>query len=78
MHPRDDVDRLYVSRKEGGSRLNSIEDNFDASIQQFEDYIVNCRGRQPPEIIFTWETNKWKQPEKKNWKENNCIDVLSD
>ena len=39
LHPRDDVDRLYVSRKEGGSGLTSIEDSVDASIQRFEDYI---------------------------------------
>ena len=39
LHPRDDVDRLYVSRKEGGRGLASIEDTVDASIQQLEDYI---------------------------------------
>ena len=39
LHPRDDVDRLYVSRKEGGRGLASIEDSVDASIQQLEDYI---------------------------------------
>ena len=31
LHPRDDVDRLYVSRKEGGRGLTSIEDSVDAS-----------------------------------------------
>ena len=31
LHPRDDVDRLYVSRKEGGGGLTSIEDSVDAS-----------------------------------------------
>ena len=35
----DDVDRLYVSRKEGGRGLASIEDTVDASIQRLEDYI---------------------------------------
>ena len=39
LHPRDDVDRLYVSRKEGGKGLASIEDTVDASIQWLEDYI---------------------------------------
>ena len=33
LHPRDDVDRLYVSRKEGGRELVSTEDSVDASIQ---------------------------------------------
>ena len=39
LHSRDDVDRLYVSRKEGGRGLASIEDSVDASIQRLEDYI---------------------------------------
>ena len=39
LYPRDDVDRLYVSRKEGGRGLASIEDAVDASIQRLEDYI---------------------------------------
>ena len=40
LHPREDVDRLYVFRKEGGRGLASIEDSIDASIQQLEIYIV--------------------------------------
>ena len=45
LHPRDDVDRLYVSRKEEGRGLASIEDSVDttalktAMIQRLEDYI---------------------------------------
>ena len=39
LHPRDDVDRLYVSREEGERGLASIEDSVDASIQRLEDYI---------------------------------------
>ena len=39
LHPRDDVDRPYVSRKVGGRRLASIEDSVDVSIHQLEDYI---------------------------------------
>ena len=34
---RDDVDRLNVSRKEGGRGLTSTEDSDDTSIQQLED-----------------------------------------
>ena len=33
LHPRDDVDRLCVSRKLGGRGLASIEDTVDASIK---------------------------------------------
>ena len=39
LHPRDNVDRLYVSKKEGGRGLSSIEDSVDASIQRLEDDI---------------------------------------
>ena len=31
LHPRVDVDRLYVSRKEGGRGLASIENTVDVS-----------------------------------------------
>ena len=41
LNPRDDIDRLYVSRKEGGRGLANIEDCVDASIQRLEDYIEN-------------------------------------
>ena len=38
-HPIDDIDKLYVSRKEGRRGLTSIEDSVDASIKRFHDYI---------------------------------------
>ena len=44
LHPRDDVDRLYVSRKEGGRWLASIKDSVDASIQRLKDYIQKHEG----------------------------------
>ena len=44
LHPRNDVDRLYVSRKEGGRGLASTEDSIDASIQRLEDYIQKHEG----------------------------------
>ena len=39
LHPRDNVDRLYVPRKEGGRGLAIIEDSVDTLIQRLEDYI---------------------------------------
>ena len=44
LHPGDDVDILYVSRKEGGRGLTNIEDNVDVSIQWLKDFIEK-RGR---------------------------------
>ena len=46
LHPRDDVNRLYVSRKEGGRGLASIEDSVDASVQRLEDYREKHEGGQ--------------------------------
>ena len=43
LHPRDDIDRLYMSRK-GRKGLASIEDSVDASIQRLEDYIQKRGG----------------------------------
>ena len=45
LQPRDDVDRLYVSRKEWRSGLACIEDSVDASIRRLEDDIGNHEGR---------------------------------
>ena len=39
LHLRDDVDRLYVPRKEERRGLASIEDSIDTSIQRLENYI---------------------------------------
>ena len=44
LHPRDDDDRLYVSRKEGGRRFYRIE-NIGASIRRREEYKEKCRER---------------------------------
>ena len=44
LHPSYDVDRLYVSRKEGRRGLTSIEDSVEALIQRLEDYIEEHEG----------------------------------
>ena len=44
LHPRHDVDRLYVSRKEGGRGFASFEDSVGASIQRLKDYIEKHGG----------------------------------
>ena len=47
LHPRDDVDRLYMSKKKKkeGRGIASIEDIIVASIQWLEDYIQKRGGR---------------------------------
>ena len=45
LHLRDDVDILYVSRRERGKGLAGIEDSVDISIQRHENYAEKRRGR---------------------------------
>ena len=44
LHLWDDIDRLYVSRKERRRGLASIEDNVDTSLQWLGDYIEKHEG----------------------------------
>ena len=44
LHPKDDIEWLHVSRKEGGRGLASNEDSLDISIQRLEDNIVGTSG----------------------------------
>ena len=45
LHPSDEVDRLYVSSKEWGGGLASVEGSIDASIQRYEDYIKKAQRK---------------------------------
>ena len=45
LRPRNDVDRLYVPRKEGGRGFTSIEHSVDTWIQRLENYIEMLGGR---------------------------------
>ena len=42
LYHGDDVERLHVSRREGGRWLDSIENSVDVSIQRLEDNIEKC------------------------------------
>ena len=81
LHPRDDVDRLYVSRKEGGRGLASIEDSVDASIQRLEDYIEKYERRLITAIRK--DTNNTRNDRmtitrKQKWRKNNSMAALND
>ena len=44
LHSRDNVERQYVSRKEVGGGLASLEDSVGTSIQRLGDYIEKHEG----------------------------------
>ena len=81
LHPRDDVHRLYVSRKEGGRGLASIEDSVDASIQRLKDYLEKHEGglitaiKNDPDNKVT---NRMTITRKQNGKKNYSMGALND
>ena len=56
LHPRDYIDRLQVSRGEGGRELTSIENTVDASIRGPEVYIKKAKKKKK-------KKDKLQQPE---------------
>ena len=71
LHPRDNVDRLYVPRK-GGRRLTSIQYGVDSSIQQLEDYIQKRRGGliiATRNHTYNTSINRTKISRKQKWEE---------
>ena len=76
LHPKNDVDRLYVSRKERGRRLASIEDSVDALIQRLEDYIEKHEGGLITAIKNDSDntmTNRMTITRKQKWKEKTTL-----
>ena len=68
----DNVDRLYVSRKEGGRGLAIIENSVEASIQRLEDYIKKHGGRLITATRNNTEntkTNRTTLTRKQKWEE---------
>ena len=45
FHLKDNMDKLYVSRKEGGRGLVSIEDSVDASRRRLEEDLKKIKER---------------------------------
>ena len=45
LHPKSDVDRLYIPRKEGGRGLISIEDCVELAIKGLEVYVHGSEKR---------------------------------
>ena len=80
LHPRDDIDRLYISRKMGGRGLASIEDSINALIQRLEDYIEKYEGGLT--IVTRNDTDDMNNNRmaviRKNGKKNNSMGVLND
>ena len=81
LHSRDNVDRLYVSRKVGRRGHASIEDSVDASIKRLEDYIEKHEQGLITAIrndIDNTMENRMTINREKNGKKNNSTGALND
>ena len=79
LHPKSDVDRLYIKRKEGGRGLMSVEHCVREEENSLGFYVVNSeenliRGVSAPETINTEDVltsgefkNQRAQELKQNW-----------
>ena len=70
LHSRYDVDRLYVSRKEWGRGLTSIQDHVDTSTQRLKDYMEKRKGRLITATGNNTDDTKISKPEitrKQKW-----------
>ena len=69
LPPKDDVERLHVSRKEEESGLASIEDSVDASIQRLEDYTKEDWLQPSKTILTRRRPTEWQLTRKQKWEE---------
>ena len=79
LYPWDNVYRLYISRKEGGRGLASIDDNVDASIHRLEDYIEKHERGLNKTIRNDMDNtinDRMTTTKKQKWKKNNSMTAL--
>ena len=81
LHPGKDVDRLYVSIKEGRRRLATSEESVDSSIKWLQDYIEKHDGGLVTAIrndTNDTKTNRMTISRKQKRKEKRFVGVLND
>ena len=62
LHLKDDIDRLYVSRKEKEGRLTSIEDCIDTSMWELKDYVK----KRAKKTNISDQKQHWQSKDKQN------------
>ena len=70
---------IYVSRKEGGRGLASIEDSVDVSIQRLKDYMQKHKRGLITAIRndnYNTMDNRMTKTRKQKWEGSNSMDVL--
>ena len=62
LHPRADVDRLYIPRKAGGRGLRKIKDTIENEERNLATYIWNNTGQQMLKAVQ--QSGLWEKPDK--------------
>ena len=73
-HPKSNVERIYIPRKEGGRGLLNVEDIVNTAILGLEEYVVDSNERilsAARNIDEVTETAKGFKKRKKNGRKNN-------
>ena len=68
LHPRADIDRLYIPRKKGGRGLLSVEDMVTLEKTSLSEY-VNGKPEQLMELLEKEGLTKYTMPKEKKKKE---------
>ena len=78
LYPKSNVDRLYISRNEGGRGLISVEDTIETSkiglerhVQESKELLLSAAKRSDMEVKETVKQykNRRAKERKENWKE---------
>ena len=51
LHPKADVERLYISRKDGGRGLIEVETAFKIATTGLDHYLKNKDGQYPKQVL---------------------------
>ena len=80
LHLRYDINRLYISRKEGGRWFASIEDCMDASKWGIKDYIKKSKEKWITVASNTIDNIRINRTIQKlrNRNKKKCMDISSD
>ena len=78
LHPRHDVDSLYVSRKEGGRGLASFEDSFTHHYNNLKTKVWRKTDYRHQKHYWQHEDQKDDNKPKTKWEEKQHTDILSD
>ena len=76
LYSRDDINRLYMSRKEERKGITNIEDCVDTPILDY--YIKMIQERQITALTTQGQTELKQSLKNRNGKKNNFMNISSD